>query len=93
MIVFTSMIVFHDPVSGIQFFGFSVALGGLAYYQLGGAPAFRGFYGQAVTRYGDYRRPSEVDVESAVEAQEVWIIAASKSEENVMSGSPGFKSA
>ncbi|THZ43559.1 TPT-domain-containing protein, partial [Aureobasidium pullulans] len=68
MIVFASMLFFHDPVSGIQFFGFSVALGGLAYYQLGGAPAVRVFYGQAVTKFSDYRRPSEADPISAVEA-------------------------
>ena len=30
------MAIFHDPVSGIQFFGYSIALGGLVYYKLGG---------------------------------------------------------
>lgn len=44
MIVFASMLLFHDPVSGLQFFGFSVALGGLVYYQLGGAPAFARYW-------------------------------------------------
>lgn len=44
MIVFASMLLFHDAVSGLQFFGFAVALGGLVYYQLGGAPAFRGYW-------------------------------------------------
>lgn len=44
MIVFASMLLFHDPVSALQFFGFAVALGGLVHYQLGGAPAFQGYY-------------------------------------------------
>lgn len=30
------MMLFHDPVSGVQFFGYSIALGGLVYYKLGG---------------------------------------------------------
>ncbi|CAD0037229.1 unnamed protein product [Aureobasidium pullulans] len=89
MIVFASMLFFHDLVSGIQFFGFSVALGGLAYYQLGGAPAVRVFYGQAVTKFSDYRRPSEADPISAVEAQQVTVTPKSEDEPK----SPGFKSA
>lgn len=30
------MFIFGDPVSGLQFFGYSIALGGLVYYKLGG---------------------------------------------------------
>lgn len=30
------MAIFHDPVSGTQYFGYSIALGGLVYYRLGG---------------------------------------------------------
>jgi hypothetical protein len=68
MIVFASMLFYHDTVTGIQFVGFSIALGGLAYYQLGGAPAFRGFYGQALNRVSEYRQVSgQVDVEMARE--------------------------
>jgi len=71
MIVFASMLFYHDKVSGIQFLGFSIALGGLAYYQLGGAPAFRGFYGQALNRVSEYRRvPGQVDVEMCREEVE-----------------------
>ena len=46
------MLLFHDPVSAIQFFGFSVALGGLVYYQLGGAPAFIGYWQSFRSEYG-----------------------------------------
>ena len=30
------MVIFGDPVSGTQYFGYSIALGGLTYYKLGG---------------------------------------------------------
>lgn len=36
LLVMASMVIFHDPVSGLQFFGYSIALGGLVYYKLGG---------------------------------------------------------
>jgi hypothetical protein len=83
MIVFASMLFYHDVVTPIQFLGFSIALGGLAYYQLGGAAAFRGYFGKALNRFSEYRRVSgEVDVVSAAEmAQE----SARRSEEEVKS--------
>ena len=31
-----SMAIFGDPVTAIQYFGYSIALGGLMYYKLGG---------------------------------------------------------
>jgi hypothetical protein len=79
MIVFASMLFYHDAVAPIQFLGFSIALGGLAYYQLGGAPAFKGYFGQAKSRFTEYRRLSgEVDEASAVEMAEE--VAARKTE-------------
>lgn len=81
------MLFYNDKVSSIQFLGFSIALGGLAYYQLGGAPAVRGLFSQAANRFSDYRRPSEADPVSAVEAQEV-AVTRRKSEEEVKS--PGL---
>lgn len=35
LLVVASMVIFLDPVSGLQFFGYSIALGGLVYYKLG----------------------------------------------------------
>lgn len=35
LLVVASMMIFHDPVSGLQAFGYSIALGGLVYYKLG----------------------------------------------------------
>ncbi|CAD0083935.1 unnamed protein product [Aureobasidium vineae] len=52
-----------------------------------GAPAFRGYYGQAINRFSEYRRPSEADPVSAVEAQEV-VMTTRRSEEEVKS--PGI---
>ncbi|KAG9520374.1 TPT-domain-containing protein [Aureobasidium sp. EXF-12298] len=86
MIVFASMLFYNDKVNSIQFMGFSIALGGLAYYQLGGAPAVRGLFSQAANRFSEYRRPSEADPVSAIEAQETSV--PRKSEEEVKS--PGL---
>lgn len=36
LLVFASMFLFKDPVSLLQAFGYSIALGGLVYYKLGG---------------------------------------------------------
>lgn len=35
LLVGASMMIFRDPVSGLQAFGYSIALGGLVYYKLG----------------------------------------------------------
>jgi multidrug transporter EmrE-like cation transporter len=36
LLVVASMIIFRDPVTAVQFFGYSLALGGLIYFKLGG---------------------------------------------------------
>ncbi|KAJ5757489.1 uncharacterized protein N7511_006183 [Penicillium nucicola] len=36
LLVCASMLIFRDPVTGQQFFGYSIALAGLCYYKLGG---------------------------------------------------------
>jgi len=36
LLVIASMVIFGDPVSGLQAFGYSIALAGLVYYKLGG---------------------------------------------------------
>lgn len=35
LLVVASMLIFRDPVSPLQFFGYSIALAGLVYYKLG----------------------------------------------------------
>ena len=36
LLVIASMVIFFDPVSALQAFGYSIALAGLVYYKLGG---------------------------------------------------------
>lgn len=36
LLVAASMAIWHTPVTPLQFFGYSIALGGLVYYKLGG---------------------------------------------------------
>ncbi|KAF1963314.1 TPT-domain-containing protein [Byssothecium circinans] len=45
LLVFASMLLFHDPVSLLQAFGYSIALGGLIYYKLG-AEKIKEYLGQ-----------------------------------------------
>lgn len=35
LLVVASMVIFQDPVAPLQFFGYSIALGGLVWYKLG----------------------------------------------------------
>ena len=35
LLVVASMVIFGDPVTGQQYFGYGIALGGLVYYKLG----------------------------------------------------------
>ena len=35
-LVVASIVIFHDPVTSLQYFGYSIALAGLMYYKLGG---------------------------------------------------------
>lgn len=53
LLVLASMIIFMDPVSGIQFFGYSIALGGLVYYKLG-SDKLKEHYSQAKLAWADY---------------------------------------
>lgn len=53
LLVVASMVVFRDPVSGLQFFGYSIALGGLIYYKLG-ADKLKEYTGDAQRAWADY---------------------------------------
>lgn len=46
LLVAASMMIWGTPVSGTQFFGYSIALGGLMYYKLG-ADQLKGYVGSA----------------------------------------------
>ena len=47
------MVIFRDPVSGLQAFGYSIALGGLVYYKLGGEK-IKGFVAEGQRSWSDY---------------------------------------
>lgn len=55
LLVFASMFIFKDPVTGQQFFGYSIALAGLTYYKLG-ADNLKSLTTDARLRFGDYRQ-------------------------------------
>jgi hypothetical protein len=58
MLVVASMIIFGTQVTGLQFFGYSIALGGMVYYKLG-YEAIKGYAGEASRQWADFgnRRP------------------------------------
>ena len=59
LLVFASIMFFHDPVTLQQFFGYSIALGGLLYYKLG-AEKVRSLATDARLSATEYRRANPV---------------------------------
>lgn len=55
LLVCASMMIFHDPVTPQQFFGYSIALGGLVYYKLG-AEKIQTLATDVKLQVGEYRR-------------------------------------
>jgi hypothetical protein len=53
LLVVASMMIFRDPVSPLQFFGYSIALGGLVYYKLG-ADKIKEHMGSGQRAWADY---------------------------------------
>lgn len=53
LLVVASMVIFQDPVSPLQFFGYSIALGGLVYYKLG-ADKIKEHMGSGQRAWADY---------------------------------------
>jgi len=53
LLVVASMVLFHDPVSGLQAFGYTIALGGLVYYKLGGEK-IKGYVAEGQRSWADY---------------------------------------
>jgi hypothetical protein len=58
LLVIASMLIFRDPVSGLQAFGYTIALCGLVYYKLG-ADKIKEYIGQGQRSWADFgvRRP------------------------------------
>ncbi|KAF2240888.1 TPT-domain-containing protein [Trematosphaeria pertusa] len=53
LLVFASMLLFRDPVSLLQAFGYSIALAGLVYYKLGGEK-IKEYLGQGQMMWGEF---------------------------------------
>lgn len=53
LLVVASMLIFHDPVSPLQAFGYSIALSGLIYYKLG-AEKLKDYVAQGQRAWADY---------------------------------------
>jgi hypothetical protein len=53
LLVVCSMLIFRDPVSPLQAFGYGVALCGLVYYKLGGEK-LKEYVGQGQRAWADY---------------------------------------
>jgi hypothetical protein len=47
------MLIFHDPVSPLQGFGYSIALGGLVYFKLG-SETIKSYVADGQRSWGDY---------------------------------------
>ena len=48
------MVIFRDPVSLVQVFGYGIALSGLVYYKLG-AEKLKEYFGQSGRQWAEYR--------------------------------------
>ena len=55
LLVCASMMIFRDPVTPLQFFGYSIALAGLCYYKLG-AEKIQALATDVRLQVGEYRR-------------------------------------
>ncbi|KAL2265427.1 hypothetical protein VTJ83DRAFT_6527 [Remersonia thermophila] len=53
LLVVASMILFASPVTGLQFFGYSIALGGMIYYKLG-YEAIKGYAAEAGRQWSEF---------------------------------------
>lgn len=53
LLVLASMAIWATPISGLQAFGYSIALSGMIYYKLGG-DALKGYAGEAGRQWAEF---------------------------------------
>ncbi|KAI1632630.1 TPT-domain-containing protein [Biscogniauxia mediterranea] len=53
LLVLASMLIWATPISGLQAFGYSIALGGMVYYKLG-FDALKGYAGEAGRQWAEF---------------------------------------
>ncbi len=59
LLVLASMAIWATPISGLQAFGYTIALSGMVYYKLGGA-ALKGYAGEAGRQWAEFGSTSPV---------------------------------
>ena len=60
LLVFASILIWGTTVTPLQFFGYSIALGGMVYYKLG-ADSLKGFFSESSRKWAEYgaKRPAQ----------------------------------
>ena len=53
LLVFASIAIWGTPVTALQFFGYSIALGGMIYYKLG-ADSIKSFFAEISRQWAEY---------------------------------------
>ncbi|MCJ1314587.1 hypothetical protein MMC25_008269 [Agyrium rufum] len=53
ILVFASIMIWGTPVTGLQFFGYSLSLSAMVYYKLGGGP-LKGFFAEFSRQWAEY---------------------------------------
>ncbi|KAK5806391.1 hypothetical protein VI817_000649 [Penicillium citrinum] len=73
LLVCASMLIFRDPVTPQQFFGYSIALGGLVYYKLG-AEKINALTTDVRLQVGEYRRANPAKAKGIVAGAALTVI-------------------
>lgn len=86
LLVVASMMIFLDPVTLQQFFGYAIALGGLVYYKLG-AEKMRSLTTDVRLQVGEYKRDNPAKVKGlalgAVAAVVLFVLYTGKTQQVV----------
>ena len=53
ILVFASIAIWGTPVTGLQFFGYSISLAAMVYFKLGG-DNIKGYFSEGARRWADY---------------------------------------
>ncbi|KAJ5098650.1 sugar phosphate/phosphate translocator, partial [Penicillium argentinense] len=73
LLVVASMVIFRDPVTPLQFFGYSIALVGLVYYKLG-AEKIQALTTDVRLQVGEYRRANPAQAKGIMAGVALTII-------------------
>lgn len=68
------MVIFQDPVSGTQVFGYAIALGGLVYYKLG-ADGVKNFARDAQLSLGQMRQDNPGRTKAMMAGAALFVLA------------------